>query len=50
LATVNAHLRNVTLGGGAINDIAGRAMVVHAEPDDYTSQPTGDAGARLPAA
>ena len=47
LATVNAHLRNVTLGGGAINDIAGRAMVVHAEPDDYTSQPSGEAGARL---
>ncbi|HZF98937.1 MAG TPA: superoxide dismutase family protein [Pseudoxanthomonas sp.] len=47
VATVNAHLRNVTLGGGAINDVAGRAVVVHAAPDDYTRQPSGDAGARL---
>jgi Cu-Zn family superoxide dismutase len=47
VATVNAHFRNVTLGGGAINDIAGRAVVVHAAPDDYTSQPSGDAGARV---
>ncbi len=47
VAAVNAHLRGVTLGGGATNDITNRAVVVHAKPDDYTSQPSGDAGARV---
>ena len=47
VARVNVHLRGVTLGGGAANDIAGRAMIVHADPDDYHSQPAGNAGARV---
>ena len=47
VARVNIHLSGVTLGGGAANDIAGRALVVHAAPDDYTSQPSGNSGARV---
>ena len=47
VVTVNVHVSGVTLGGGAINDIAGRALVVHASADDYTSQPAGNAGARV---
>ena len=47
VAKVNMHLRGVTLGGGAANDIAGRAVIVHAAPDDYRTQPTGNAGARV---
>ncbi|RNF83898.1 superoxide dismutase family protein [Montanilutibacter psychrotolerans] len=47
VARVDVHAEGVTLGGGAANDIAGRALVVHAAPDDYSSQPAGNAGARV---
>lgn len=47
VATVEAHLHGVSLGTGLPNDIAGRAIVVHAQPDDYSSQPSGDSGARV---
>jgi len=47
VANVNIHLAGVTLGGGAANDIAGRALVVHAAPDDYMTQPSGNSGARV---
>jgi Cu-Zn family superoxide dismutase len=47
VATVNVHARGVVLGGGAANDAVGKAVVVHAAPDDYTSQPSGNAGARV---
>lgn len=47
VARVNTHLMGVSLGGGGSNDIASRAIVVHAAPDDYSSQPSGNAGARV---
>ena len=40
---------NVTLGDGdgSLFDDDGSALVIHAGPDDYTSQPSGDAGGRI---
>jgi len=44
----------LTLGGGGVDaadigeaDVRGRAMIVHAGPDDYETQPSGGAGDRL---
>ncbi len=47
VAPVNLRLEGVTLGSGAANDILSRALVIHAGPDDYSSQPAGNSGARV---
>ncbi len=47
VARVDMQVRGVTLGGGGPTDIIRRAIVVHASPDDYSSQPAGNAGARI---
>lgn len=47
VARVDVVLRDVTLGGTPSTDIVGRALLVHAAPDDYRTQPAGNAGARV---
>jgi superoxide dismutase, Cu-Zn family len=36
----------MTVGSGE-NDIVGRGLIVHKDPDDFTTQPTGNSGARV---
>jgi Cu-Zn family superoxide dismutase len=45
-ATLTAEVDGITVTPGPAS-IVGRGLIVHADPDDYTSQPTGNAGARL---
>jgi superoxide dismutase, Cu-Zn family len=46
-AMVDVRLEQLELGSGGARDVADRAIVVHRNPDDYQSQPAGDAGARI---
>jgi Cu-Zn family superoxide dismutase len=47
VAQVDIVLHAAALGGGGANNILGKAIIVHADTDDYRSQPAGNAGARL---
>jgi Cu-Zn family superoxide dismutase len=46
VADLKFMLQGVTIGSGAA-DITNRAVVVHANPDDFKTQPTGNSGARI---
>ncbi|MGK7394443.1 MAG: superoxide dismutase family protein [Candidatus Cyclobacteriaceae bacterium M3_2C_046] len=36
-----------TIGDGSTSDIINKSVIVHADADDFTTQPTGAAGARI---
>lgn len=48
-ALIEVDVEGVTLvdKDGAPTEILGKALVVHAMPDDYKTQPAGDSGARI---
>lgn len=45
-ARVQFLMQDVTVGAGP-NSVVGRAVVVHKDPDDYHTQPTGNSGGRI---
>ena len=45
-ANVQVDMDIITVGPGPAS-IIGRGLIVHADPDDYKTQPTGNAGARI---
>ena len=45
-ATVDAQIEGISVAPGPAS-IVGRGLIVHADPDDYKTQPTGNAGARI---
>jgi Cu-Zn family superoxide dismutase len=46
VATLTIDLDVITIGAGA-TDIVGRSVIVHKDADDFRTQPTGNAGARV---
>jgi Cu-Zn family superoxide dismutase len=46
VARVDQLVEGVTLSSGP-RSAAGRSLVVHRDPDDYTSQPAGNSGPRI---
>ena len=47
VAEVSIDNADVSLQTGQPNDILGKALVLHAKPDDYKTQPSGDSGDRI---
>lgn len=46
VANASFLIDGVTVGSGS-TDVVGRSVIVHAKPDDYVTQPTGNAGGRI---
>lgn len=47
IGQVDVRLDGLQIDGDASHDVVGRAVIVHAQADDYATQPTGNAGARI---
>ncbi|MDQ7956139.1 MAG: superoxide dismutase family protein [Rhodocyclaceae bacterium] len=46
-ARFSVEVHSISLTDGAANNVVGRALVVHRDRDDYTTQPAGNSGPRI---
>lgn len=46
VAKISFESSTIAVGSGSTN-VVGRGLIVHRDPDDYKTQPTGNAGPRL---
>ncbi|MBS0429898.1 MAG: superoxide dismutase family protein [Proteobacteria bacterium] len=46
-ARFSVDVHAISLTDGAANNVVGRALIVHRDRDDYTSQPAGNSGPRI---
>jgi superoxide dismutase, Cu-Zn family len=46
VATLNFESRSIRVGSGT-TDVVGKGLIVHRDPDDYKTQPTGNSGPRV---
>ncbi len=46
VARIDFESRRISLLTGQSNDVMGRGLIVHRDPDDYRTQPTGNSGPR----
>jgi superoxide dismutase, Cu-Zn family len=47
VGNVDFTAADLSIGGGAPNDVLGQALILHAGEDDLKSQPSGNSGARI---
>ena len=47
VARFSVDVHNISLTEGAANNVIGRALVVHRDRDDFTTQPAGNSGPRI---
>jgi Cu-Zn family superoxide dismutase len=47
VARFRVDVHSISLTDGAANNVIGRALVVHRDRDDFTTQPAGNSGPRL---
>ena len=47
VARFSVDVHTISLTEGAANNVVGRALVVHRDRDDFTTQPAGNAGPRI---
>ena len=45
-ATIKFDSKAISVGSGA-TDVVGKGLIVHRDPDDFTTQPTGNSGPRI---